>query len=158
MNTLLLPGKVILQSGLSWLAAREAAQKDPETTERYVKLLGAIRAPEAVQSLMTLITFKSTASAEKQERTPVLKTFVVAAALIEIGKPASLAALEELGRTPPEKDDLKRDLLLLVILRVEGEDVARFMITKAAKERTDENERNNLSAALQQVEKVKGWQ
>jgi hypothetical protein len=73
-------------------------------------------------------------------------------ALIKIGKPASVECLKRLSLMSNDKKDTfdpeRRDLLLRVIRKVEGDDVACFMLKNAIEKEQDKDKKANLAAAL----------
>jgi hypothetical protein len=114
-------------------------------------LLGQLRAEQAVKVLVDKIDGGRLIWGESH-----LDPFPCLSALVKIGKPASLACLERLATekfVESEKGKLGRsELLLNVVRKVEGDDVARFMLQKAIEKEQDKDKKANLTAALALLE------
>lgn len=94
--------------------------------------LARIAAPEAVEMLVTHITFLNANA--RVEADPMVAHPAVGA-LIKIGKPASLAALKAIGELKPsnaplEAPEYRTILLANVVLGVEGADVAELLFKR----------------------------
>ena len=78
-------------------------------------------------------------------------------ALVKIGKPASLESLKRLALEDNDKVVTlglsKRGILLRIIRKVEGDDVARFMLQNAIEKEQDKDKKANLTAALELLDK-----
>jgi len=107
-----------------------------------VRMVGEIRAPEAVDVLLIHL---NSLRAEKISETTMASGFPCVPSLIKIGKPASFGVLKEFHK-PVKK--LRRFALAVVLAGVEGRQVGRFMLQREiAKAKTPE-ERRNLQAGL----------
>jgi hypothetical protein len=77
--------------------------------------------------------------------------------LVRIGKPASLECLKRVAseKFPESKDGAlgRRELLLMVVQQVEGDEVAKFMLQRAIEKEQDKDKKANLTAALALLEK-----
>jgi hypothetical protein len=78
-------------------------------------------------------------------------------ALVRIGKSASLECLKRLAseKFSESKDGAlgRRELLLMVVQQVEGDEVAKFMLQRAIEKEQDKDKKANLTAALALLEK-----
>lgn len=117
-----------------------------EARVRAVDILGKIRATEAVGSLLKHI---SIIMPEGIEEKTIETMYPCVRALADIGNPGSR---ESLATLPKTADGTKRLLLVTVIERVEGAEVAQFLIKKAMSSCEDEKEKGNLGKALKIVE------
>lgn len=117
------------------------------------RLLGELRATEAVKPLVDIIDIGPMAVWEKS----IESMFPCYAALVEIGKPASRECLKRLTtekvKEGAENWRSKGSLLLRVVRNVEGDDVARFMLQNAIDKEQDKDKKANLTAALGLLEK-----
>ena len=116
-------------------------------------LLGQLSAEEAVRPLAERIEIMPQVISEKTEDT-VCPCY---AALVHIGKPGSLECLQRLATVKYAKPDAgpmsKVELYLRVIRRVEGDDIARFMLQNAIDKEQDKDRKANLTAALELLDK-----
>lgn len=145
---------------------RRIVAQDAKTREQIgvkveaIRLLGDLRAGEAAPDLAAQIAFRdrypSVLSTEPIPET----THPCVGALIAMGKPGSLAALEAIERLGPvprlEEDpepQLRLFLLTLVVLRVEGHPVAQFMMERRLEKATPEAQ-VGLKQALDQLAKL----
>jgi hypothetical protein len=112
-------------------------------------LLGIIRAEEAVKPLANKIDFRALFSDE-------LTIGHCFHALKRMGKPASLECLERLatqdGKKIKDKNIGRRELFLMVVRDVEGEEVAKFMLQRAIEKEKDAKRKANLGSALDLLE------
>ena len=118
------------------------------------QLLGEMRAEEAVNALVERVSVVSNMTTDLRSPETV---HPCSAALIRIGKPASLECLKRLAaeRVKDGKENLytKGSLMLEVIRHVEGDDVARFMLQNAIDKERDKDKKANLTAALALLDK-----
>ena len=123
--------------------------------EAAVYLLGELRAdePEAIRVLANKIDEFPFVRDGLSIGTPCFR------ALKRIGKPASLECLKRLatadGKKPKDRNIGRRELLLMVVRDVEGEEVAKFMLERAIAKEQDKKHKENLTAALDLLEKWK---
>jgi hypothetical protein len=77
--------------------------------------------------------------------------------LVRIGKAASLECLKRLASEKflESKGGAlgRRELLLMVVQNVEGDEVAKFMLQRAIEKEQDKDKKANLTAALALLEK-----
>jgi len=111
-------------------------------------LLGILRAEEAVKPLANKIDVGALLVSERTMGT----MWPCFGALKRIGKPASLECLERLAAEDVKKVEGqrmgRRELFLMVVRDVEGEEVAKFMLQRAIEKEKDEKRKANLSSAL----------
>lgn len=123
------------------------------------RAMGQMRAVEAIPILCRRIDLRD-ANALKSEAT-IKNTYPCVVALIEIGKPSSHAASDYLIQLRSDDTDRvttrKRELFTLVIVKVEGEDVANFLLEKAIEDQKQDAAKKNLLDAKRLIQKVKGW-
>lgn len=105
-------------------------------------MLGELRAAEAVDPLMAQLTTLSPDVIDERALETVYPCFP---ALVQIGKPASLAAVKQLRH---EEDALRRAILCHIIRGVEGETLARLLVELERDREQDEVARRNLQTAL----------
>jgi len=111
-----------------------------------VFLLGMLRAEEAVKPLANNI--------DKVARFDIASSLggPCFGALVRIGKPASLECLERLAAEDEKKVEDRRigrrELFLMVVRYVEGEEVAKFMLQHAIEKEKDAKRKANLGSAL----------
>ena len=108
------------------------------------RLLGCLRAAEATQPLIENVLLVPQLFDDMSFKA----TVPCAGALVEIGKPASQAAVDAI---PRETNDVRRRTLTIVITKIEGPDVARFILERkllAARA----NEKSNIESALRYLE------
>ena len=119
---------------------------------KAAQTLGQIRAIEAVPDLINYITIPL--SEAMSDEVTVDNTFVAVPALINIGKPAATACLDGIASLGPGQES-RAKLLLLVVLRVEGEKVTRFLLQDKLENATYEMAANNYKKAIESIEDVK---
>ena len=136
-------------------------EKEPTEIEGFLDnsqvvaayLLGMLRAEEAVKPLADKIDL----GAQFVLETTMETTWPCFGALKRIGKPASLECLERLatqdGKKIKDKNIGRRELFLMVVRYVEGEEVAKFMLQRAIEKEEDEKRKANLGSALKLLEK-----
>lgn len=105
-----------------------------------VRMLRILRAPEAVEPLIKWITLFPDII---DERTPEIVSPCVYA-LINIGKPAATAAIDHLTK---ENDEYRRKLLCEVLLKVEGNKTALFLLDEKKKGTGNPDAKANLNLA-----------
>jgi len=122
-----------------------------------VKTLGKMRAAEAVPLLVSIIDTHIPSGASLS--LTVDNTFACVPALIRIGKPGAAACLDAIANlTPAERErPFKEKLLCYVILRVEGEKIARLLLEDRKKSVSEEQQIENLERALALISEVKSW-
>jgi len=133
-------------------------EKEPTGDKRFLDgaqvvaayLLGELRAEEAVKPLANKIDVRALFSYE-------VTMGHCFDALVRIGKPASLECLQRLAVEDEKKVEGqiigRRELFLMVVRDVEGEEVAKFMLQRAIEKEEDEKRKANLSSALDLLEK-----
>ena len=132
------------------VAANPETIREIEHKAEAIEALGWLRAEEAVEILIEQINVAKTTAPTRA--LDLRKMNPCVGALIQIGKPASVAAVQAIGKLPaPADDQTARDhklwLLVYVIRGVEGQEGARFMIEHAAKDAASETH-TNYEAAL----------
>jgi hypothetical protein len=105
-----------------------------------IGMLGFLRAKEGAHAICNVIDYKYIATSKARRNGGI-----TVAALVSIGKPASLEAVERL-RT--EKSEERIALFVMVIVGVEGVDLGREMVRLAISKERDEEKRKRLTAAL----------
>jgi hypothetical protein len=144
-------------------ALRKLVAQTPATQEQMgakveaIKLLGQLRAGEAAPDLVAQILCEDPYCRSSDEIPE--EQFPAAKALLAVGKPGSLAALdaiERLGPVPPMRVDrepqMRLFLLTLVVLRVEGHPVAQFMMDRRLEKATGEA-KASLQRGLEELAK-----
>ena len=132
------------QSVVELIAVSLNDELSRHTRVSAVAMLGDLRAPEAVDSLMGQLT--TLLPPEGVITNAVIGAFYpCAGALVRIGKPASSAARRQLGK---EDDQQRRGLLCFIVHRVEGEAIGRLLLEHQRDRTRDEATRRNLQAAL----------
>ena len=122
---------------------------------RAVQTLGQIRAVEAVPDLISYITVPFPLSAKPlPDEVVVDNTFDAVPALVNIGKPAATACLDGIASLGPGQES-RAKLYLLVVLRVEGEKVTRFLLQEKLENATNEMAASNYKEAIESIEDVK---
>ncbi len=139
-----------LRACVEWLRGGDRYEGDREVSQKCVRILGELRAPEAVPSVIKTIESRAAETDPTKEAT-LRERYPACDALVRIGKPSVHAAVEGLKDEAPESE--KAGLYVLVILGVEGADVGRFVLQRAADVETDPRKRANLRAA---IERLKG--
>lgn len=107
-----------------------------------VKTLGAIRAEEAASPLLDVIDSRFIPGIV---RVDVVKDSDVIQALARIGKPASKAAVEYLAK---DKSSKRAPMYVRVIALVEGVEVGKFMVERAAAAESDPEKKARLTKAI----------
>lgn len=133
--------------------------EDGKGMEGYiaVEALGTMRAGEAAGLLASIIDAPLAYGASWS--VTMDGWFPCAAALVKIGKPGASACLEEIVRLTLEEKErpFKQKLLCSVIVRVEGEKVARILLEDEKARVTDPQQTENLERALGFIDEVKSW-
>lgn len=120
------------------------------------KVLGEIRSKAAISALIKQMVDLIDWSTPTEALPSLERAFPSVSALIQIGKPASLACLEEIAKTVipavPPKDSaqdpkFRIELLTMVISGVETPKIAEFMLKKRM-EKATEVEKQSLGHAL----------
>jgi hypothetical protein len=129
-------------------------------TNLAIRTLGEIRAEESTGLLAKLIDIPFQSMNSSYEDT-VDTLYGCVWALVKIGKPSAAACLKEIiNLTPAEwdnKDKIKPKLLLLVILRVEGENFTKQILEDFKNSLTDKQQVENLDKAISLMSEVKSW-
>lgn len=123
-----------------------------------VRSLGEMRAVGAAPLLASIIdAHLPTSQAVLEADRNVI--FGCVRALIKIGKPGAAACLEEIVKLTPEDREkpFKEKLLCLVIVRVEGEKIARILLEDRKEKATEPEQIENLQRAIDLIDKVKSW-
>jgi len=129
------------------IAVLEAPHRAKADRAESARILGLLRAPEAVGPLMRNLSMTPGLFARAVGYS---KTFPCALALVQIGKPASEAAVAAL---PGEPDDVNRSILAWVIAKIEGEHEGRRMLSRKLQTLKGQK-RRRVDAA---VKAVAGW-
>ncbi|MBY0523365.1 MAG: hypothetical protein K2R98_08195 [Gemmataceae bacterium] len=135
--------KTLLEQELSrlWLTLDDEDRSEGGREFYAIRLLGQLRAPEAVQPLLDRIDARFSRAGSPLN---VVEPIVIQA-LVSIGKPASLATLERIAM---EESKDRSERYLQVIVLVEGRELAREMVRlKASKEENVERKARLMSAA-----------
>ncbi len=121
--------------------------KKLSTTARIAaaKMLGTLRAPEAVDPLMEQLSKLQPMMIDEKTLETISPCY---AALCQIGKPASRKALILLQQ---ENDSYRKSLLHSIISKVEGREVATFLVKAEIKKTKDKEVRARLEAALKKL-------
>lgn len=134
------------------LVGRDIDSNDIPLIEQKVaaiRVLAVLHAEEAVLVLIMNITIEPFLN----DSSAIGDRYPAVAALVAMGKPASRAALDVLGK---EDDAQRRDRLCEVICGVEGVPVGRFMVEYAIEQATDATTRARLGEALRTLNKNGG--
>jgi hypothetical protein len=121
------------------------------------RMLGEMRATEAVPLLVSMIDTQIPHGVTLS--ITIDSMFPCVTALINIGKPGASACLEQIVRLTLEERErpFKEKLLCLVIVRVEGEKIARILLEDKKETLTDPQEMENVERAIGLIEEVKSW-
>lgn len=119
-----------------------------EATDRAIRALGQLKATEAIEWLVAHIDLENPLAPSREYIQE--DVFPCVAALRQIGKPASLAALEAIGAIRLDQPERRLSLLVRVISGVEGSEVTDFMI-RVRMERAGAAERVAYQRALTYV-------
>jgi hypothetical protein len=113
---------------------------DDELSEA-IEMLGFLRAKEGARPICNVIdyTYISTPKVRRNGG-------ITVKALVRIGKPASLEAVERLAT---EKSEERIEMFVMVITGVEGVDLGREMMKLAISKETDPEKKKRLKAALE---------
>lgn len=128
---------------------RDLIRELRHTTSEEIKitaafLLGIYRMEEAVRHLAEVITLESKQD-ELYKRLPLWSRYPVVEALIRIGKPSVRVMIQNIASS----DDKKvRELSAKVIRYVEGREIGRIVLEKAAEKQTDPAKKARLKGAL----------
>ena len=123
-----------------------------------VKTLGEIRAAEAADLLASIIDRHIPYGASWSARMDTL--FPCVSALVRIGKPGVAACLHQIIKLTAEDKGrpFREKLLVLVIVRVEGEKVARLLLEDRKASVSENKEQvENLERAIALIDEVKSW-
>lgn len=124
-----------------------------------IEALGEMRAVEAAPLLATIIdTYVSDGSGVGYSITTD-NTFGCVPALVKIGKPAAAACLEAIALLPASVREERRHLERLpglVLLRVEGKDVARLLLEQRKGETLNAEQTANLDRVISWLDEVSG--
>lgn len=116
-----------------------------------IKLLGEMRAEEAISSLVQNLTYRvDPRLGGSSGRLEVGAWYPAAASLAKIGNPAMPNLLEFLGKST---DPVERHLCVWILIRIDGRDVARFRVEKAIESSRLSQMKANLEAALEYFDK-----
>jgi len=123
-----------------------------------INTLGEMRAVEAAPLLASMID--TPISSGVSLSLTIDNMFACVPALVSIGKPGAAACMDEIVKLTPEdrQKPFKEKLLCSVILRVEGEKVARLLLEERKEAVSKEKEQvENLDRAIALIEEVKSW-
>ncbi len=114
-----------------------------------MKLLGELRAVEAIPSLIGLIEYEPL----RKEDLPLALQFPAVQALIKIGRPSVDAVIEGLrtGAMSPQRSML----CTLVVVSVEGKAAGRVLLEGAVRDEKDAEGKAGLRVALQHLAKFR---
>lgn len=115
-------------------------------------LMGRFRSPAFAPDLAENLTLKSQFQ-ENNDKKPLWGTFPAMEALVSIGSPAIKPMLVNIQTA--RADEFRR-LSTEVIRKIEGTEVARFILEMQIMKTKDEAGRKRLEGALEYLEKVKG--
>ena len=116
-----------------------------------IKLLGELRALEAVRSLVQNLAYRvDPRVAGPLGGRGLGAWYPAAASLAEIGNPAVPEVLTFLGRST---DPIERHLCVWILVRIDGRDVARFRVEKAIESCRLSDIKANLQSALEHFDK-----
>lgn len=122
-----------------------------------VKTLGKIRASESAAILCKNICFQDTTSLSSEFN--LLNSYPVASALSLIGKPGVRVSIDAILKlTKKEKEHpWHAKLLTRVIVKVEGERIARILLNDILQTAKTKKEKGNIQLAIKTIDKVKSW-
>ena len=134
----------------------ESEQESIPAKSAAIRVLGEIRAAEAAPLLACRLDIPDF---QTPTRAVTWKVVVAAPALIKIGKPGAAACLEEIVKLTPEESPqpFKEKLLCLVIVRVEGEKIARILLEDRKQTATNTQQIENLQRAINLIDEIKFW-
>jgi hypothetical protein len=116
-----------------------------------IRLLGELRAQEAVRSLVQNLAYRVDPTvAGNVGRRGLGAWYPAAASLAEIGNPAVPEVLSFLGKSA---DPIERHLCVWILVRIDGRDLARFRVEKAIESSRLSEVKANLQAALEYFDK-----
>jgi hypothetical protein len=123
-----------------------------------VQALGQLGAAQAAPVLVKIIDVPLPVDPVVLELS-LSKKYACVDALTALGKPGAVACLVALSRMTPAEwtRPLRARLPLLVILRVEGEKVARFVLEEKEKVLSDQEQVNNIERAIALIDEMKSF-
>jgi hypothetical protein len=131
---------------LEWLRGEDKYRGGQEVTEKCIWFLGEMRAPEGVPYLTRRILFQSTQTSPGKDEN-LRDVYPAFDALVKIGKASVAAAIEALIESAAGSKEW--ELYALIVEEVEGSDVGRFVLQRAADAETDPARRGKVEAALE---------
>jgi len=122
-----------------------------------VRALGEMRATEAAHLLASMVEVRIITGTHFEST--IENSYACVPGLISIGKPGAAACLEEIVKLTSEDraKPFKEKLLCLVIVRVEGEKIARILLEDRKQTATNTQQIENLQRAINLVDEVKFW-
>jgi len=142
--------EAIAHACIDWMRDPLESEGGRKITEKCIRIVGELRAPQAVPVLLGKIAFRIDKT-RANDATPRGR-YAACDALVKIGKPSVFPALEALKDVPPDSE--KALLYSLVIVRVEGVDVGRFILERELAGETDPVKRANLEATIKRLGKL----
>jgi hypothetical protein len=134
---------VVVRELLQNLQKLGASPEEQSWQEEMIRLLGSMKAEEAVPELVKRISFLTMKPVD--ERT-IQNVYPAVEALVHIGKPATVPLLKAVADCA---DNRKMNLYVYAIATIETRPVAVFLIKNRLKEAKDGKEKANLQAALE---------
>ena len=113
-----------------------------------IYLLGQLHAAEGVSVLIDKIETEAN-KVDPKDRIGRWGKYPAQEALAKIGKSAANAILEKLGQ---ENNELRRNLMVLVIIDVEGKEIGKIRIQKALEIESNVTAKGNLVLAQKLIE------
>lgn len=125
-----------------------------------IRALAELRAAEAAvvlaRNITTPVGFEIFASADTVDN-----AYGYVPALVKIGKPGAAACIEVIAHLSSSMSEAERSLreklLCLVILRVEGKDIAPLLLEQRKAETSDAEQIANLDRAIGMLDEVVSW-
>lgn len=146
--------KDIIEFLMSIVADEGEAEKNPEKVDRAIRLLGTLRAEEAIDLLISKIGF----TAVPEEEGPysfkpgpsIELAFPSIVALTKIGVPATQPIITAIANGKMKEAGFGKGVS--VLRRIYGRELTILILEKKAKEETDANKKTNIEKALKSFE------
>jgi len=134
-------------------------EEDRWTKVAAIRGLGQVRASEGAPAIAKNVDLLDPTGGRVRGGDTLRGSHPSLKALVNIGKPGAAACLEEIVKLTPEdrKKPFKEKLLCLVIVRVEGEKIARILLEDRKQTATNTQQIENLQRAINLVDEVKFW-
>jgi len=132
----------LIQSLIAIASNKKIREENPKVAGRAITLLGKMRATEAIDLLVTLMTFSDIPNPDPYELNTSDKLFPAVAALMEIGKPAIKTLLKRVAEGKLSKYEVKE--VGWIISGIEGKALGKESVLSYMKKLENEEERKRL--------------